>query len=370
MRVYNLIFFILWGFVNSLFIIKYAPIPAWAGAFAGGILTLLTALFYQKRSSLEQFEKPLKIAWILSVLGTLTLQILLLIKVNRLDIDLDRWSAIQYFWDSLFNGEFPYAVKTHLQIHNTPSPLPIWMTFMLPFYFLGDVGILQPVVFIVVATVIAKLCKSYAERFTTLLLLIISPAFWYESLTRSDLLSCLILSLLVLTFIYRLGTKEKSWKRSLVIAVVLGLLMSTRAVLAIPAALVVASISRGNPKRFFGISLGAVPVFLLTLLPFYLWDSLLFMENNPLTLHSNKSVPGVVPMALMAALILGFKTVPFKKLMFFAGCLVFTVTSISFVTLFDEGSIVYLLHNNCFDITYFSMAFPFLFVGMAGRDEH
>lgn len=51
----------------------------------------------------------------------------------------DRWSALAYPIQNLFNGQFPYSAKTHLG--GNASPFPIWLVFHIPFYLLQNVGL-------------------------------------------------------------------------------------------------------------------------------------------------------------------------------------------------------------------------------------
>ncbi len=363
MTVYQLLFFLIWGCISTVFCIKYIPVPMPIALSAGVGITVFTTLFFHFRGKAERFSTILKILWWGGLISALILHIVLLIKVDRLTIDLDRWSAIQYFWDALLGGEFPYAVQTHIQNGNTPSPLPIWQLTMLPFYLLKDVGILQPTVFILVTAILYRKTDSYSDRVAILFTLILSPAYWYESLTRSDLLSCMILGVCVVAFIRKIGQSNSS-KSTIKVILILGLLMSTRAVLAIPAGLVIASISRSNIKKFFTISIGALPIFLLTLLPFLLWNSELFFNNNPLTLHANKSIPGLVPAMLITAVILGFRIRSFQDQMFTAGVLISIITGVSILMLLGEISFSEILFGNRFDITYLSMGMPFLIIGL------
>lgn len=66
-----------------------------------------------------------------------------LASVVKSGVTVDRWSALEYFWKGLFNGEFPYAVSTQIDNGNTPSPSPIWQVISFPFVLIGDVGLIQ-----------------------------------------------------------------------------------------------------------------------------------------------------------------------------------------------------------------------------------
>lgn len=58
---------------------------------------------------------------------------------DPMQIRVDRWSAIANPLTALFNGEYPYLAKTHLDGY--ASPFPVWMVFHIPFWALGNVGL-------------------------------------------------------------------------------------------------------------------------------------------------------------------------------------------------------------------------------------
>lgn len=65
----------------------------------------------------------------------------------------DRWSALAYPIQNLFNGQFPYSAKTHLG--GNASPFPIWLVFHIPFYLLQNVGLSEIFTCIYLSTVLS-----------------------------------------------------------------------------------------------------------------------------------------------------------------------------------------------------------------------
>ncbi len=140
--------------------------------------------------------------------------------------------------------------------------------------------------------------------------------------------------------------------------------MSTRAVLAIPAAAIIAGICGKDIKRFILLSAGSILIFGLTLLPFYLWDSELFMKHNPLTLHANKSVPGLVPITLLISLIVGFFSKKFSTKMFVAGTLMSSITVVTIFAILMETPLNELFTGALVDVSYLTMGLPFLMIAL------
>ena len=331
---------------------KYLPLPLPTGFFCGVGLTLGISQLFAYRDRMVSFEKLANRLWWIGTIGTVVLQSVLLIKVDPMNVGVDRWSAIHNFWDAFLQGEFPYAVTTHLPNENTPSPLPVWMMMVLPFYLLGDVGILQPVLFIFISVLIYRMFSKSSDRLILFLIITLSPAFWYETLV---------------TAIHRLGSGTNSLWKLTNTTIILGLLMSTRSVLAIPAALIVAGISQNSVIRFFSLSFGALPIFLLTLLPFYLWNSELFIANNPLILNANKSAPGLISLVLILSPILGFRIKSFQQRIFWGGFFIFLVTIIPQLWLLTKTPFSKILYEDMADVAYLMMGLPFMLVGIIGN---
>jgi hypothetical protein len=137
--------------------------------------------------------------------------------------------------------------------------------------------------------------------------------------------------------------------------------------LAIPAALIVAGISQNSVIRFFSLSFGALPIFLLTLLPFYLWNSELFIANNPLILNANKSAPGLISLVLILSPILGFRIKSFQQRIFWGGFFIFLVTIIPQLWLLTKTPFSKILYEDMVDVSYLVMGLPFMLVGIIGN---
>ncbi|MDP5045194.1 MAG: hypothetical protein NWQ06_09475, partial [Leeuwenhoekiella sp.] len=107
---------------------------------------------------------------------------------------------------ALLNGNYPYSALDHLG--GKTSNLPTLFLIGLPFYLLGDVGLLQSFTFLVFAGIIDKLIKSPAIRIVSLLLLMSSLWYLYEIVVKSDLVSNTILVIASLVYLFKLINNE------------------------------------------------------------------------------------------------------------------------------------------------------------------
>ena len=84
-------------------------------------------------------------------------------------LQVDRWSATTTFWDSIFQGIYPYGVKTYGSTNNYPSPFPVWQYFNLPFWAIGDVGWQQAFFLLVFIGAVFYYSRSWVTVLTVLL---------------------------------------------------------------------------------------------------------------------------------------------------------------------------------------------------------
>jgi hypothetical protein len=111
-------------------------------------------------------------------------------------LKVDRWSAMDVAIRALLNGEYPYTAVDHLK--GRTSNFPGLLILGIPFYLLGNVGSLQVFSFLLLSFVLYQ-ATNIKQAIFYILLLILSPAFWWEIFAISDLMSN-IFSVFVLYF--------------------------------------------------------------------------------------------------------------------------------------------------------------------------
>lgn len=289
--------------------------------------------------------------------------IALQLAIDPMSLNVDRWSAIHNWCSYLLDGKYPYAAQTHLGGYG--SPFPVWQILHMPFYFLNDVGLSFAVALLLFIWSIKHFFNN-ETALKTLVLIIISPAWIYEVAVRSDLLTNFIILLTVIVALYRTGSSLKN--RFWLIAVICGLFMSTRLATLLPMAVLYFKEWLKLPlwrKVVFPLVIAAV--FTATFLPFVFWnkDMLLFFEYNPFVLQSRQGHPVdfviFIPLGILLAMT--WRT-SFSRYCMATSLLIIAFVAITFIhASVDNGNFNWFSQR--YDITYFSMALPFLMLSMA-----
>lgn len=348
-------------FINGLFIIKYIPrfnIDPFSIVSAYIIVIVIMVCNSKRFFGLKKNKRTKSLNEILyfsSLFLILLSSVSILFFIDPLSTEVDRWSALTGFLEKLFNGEFPYSAQTHRG--QFASPFPVLHLIAIPFYLIGDVGFLQ-VFFICLTSVIIFKKLGSKKAFIFIVFLFLSPSFWWEISARSDLFTNL---LLVALFVFISEYKTNDNKVIYRFSVITGLLLSTRGIVIIPLVIFCIFLYKSWHlheiiKSIFIIGI----VFLLTLLPFALWDIELFIKYNPIILQTNKSPLYIQISAIAVAAILGSLAKQHKDIFIFSVYALFVLMLSSFlISLITEGYFSTIYEHN-FDISYFNTALPFV----------
>ena len=354
---------ILYVLINALFVDKYgARITDWhivisaAYCLLAGIGTLYLPKIAQKTNH----------RYALIICGGLYLAmgIGLQYAIDPMSLQVDRWSAIHHFLDGMLSGIYPYGQQTHLGGYG--SPLPVWQVLHLPFYAIGNVGLS---IFAAIAAFIYTLHRTRGEKvaWTALLLLVASPACWYEITVRSDLITNIILAATIAEWLVYKGVRLK--EHYIGIGILCGLLVSTRLIAIIPLAVAYGyefiQLQWRKQLGFVGVM---ICTFALTILPFVFWkgSTLLFFEYNPFVLQTRQgSLLALILFAVVAvSTTLYYKSSEQVRLPL-TGWLLTSLVVIAFVEKMWRENIWTELYSSAFDITYLSVALPFYIVCLA-----
>lgn len=342
--------------VNLLFLLKYGGRVGteWAIALCVVYLALLHIVYHKWIKSDSNLPR-----WVL--IGCITACLMLIgvqLAINPYSIQVDRWSAIHNFLSYLLQGKYPYAAHTHLGGYG--SPFPVWQLLHLPFYALGNVGLsLFACIGLYIHSLYNWKGKHITERAGVLLLL--SPAVWYESAVRSDLLAnFLLVSALIQYLIYY---KVELCRHFVAIAIGCALLLSTRLSVGIPLFIFfVGEYLRFNWQKKVGFPLLVLVVFGLTFLPFLLWSSDLFLfEFNPFVLQTRQGTTLDI-LLVIAMLIVAAWAVERSKESYFlvTGTVLIAMVALVFVHNMTVRGDFTELFSSVYDITYFDMSLPFI----------
>lgn len=221
--------------INLLFLYKYGYRLFENNIFFILPLYIVTIVLYS--FILNKYKKLLnsnknsgKVYWLVTAFFfVLFLVINYLIDGNQLNVD--RWSAMDVGIKAVLSGEYPYTAIDHLG--GRTSNFPGLFLIGAPFYLLGNVGYLQVAVFLLFAIATFYFFKTNYQRFLVLGLLLLSPAYYWELVVKSDLMSNLFLVLIFLTFWYLRSTK-KYFSQPVLLGFVIGVLVLTRGVVYLP----------------------------------------------------------------------------------------------------------------------------------------
>lgn len=355
---------VLYLFVNVLFILKYVgrtDIPAYLVAIIYAIIFVgFVYLYYKFASKISQ--NVYRITSII-LLGILILAIsLALVNIDPYSVRVDRWSAVSFFLDAVFNGQYPYGAHTHVSDTNFPSPFPVWHFINVGFYLLGDVGIGLIFFLILVFVFIQFYFDSYRKTFYFFALLALSPAYWWEVAVRSDSLSN---AFLVLIFIIWYAKKKYSVDKNFLLTVVFcGLIASTRLSAIIPVALFLfGSYIRTSWIKKIIFPLAILGLVFLTFLPFILWDvdgELIFFSRNPFMSQTSVGNPVILTLMIIAGMLFALKWKNTSEYFGYTASFIFLfiLTSQLGLMLNDQSSESFFT-NSIYDVSYFTLYLPY-----------
>ena len=361
------IFFLI---INSLFVAKYAIRLGFNPALAIVLYCLIGSviIFLISTSNPAESRKYKAFYFLLSI--TLICAILFLQShINPLKLQVDRWSAIHNFIQNLFNGAYPYAARTHLGGYG--SPFPVWQLFHIPFYLLGNVGLGMAFSIALLCVFLIWHLDSYQQGLFYLMLLAVSPAFWYEVAVRSDLIYNFILCFISIAIVYKkqFTIQQHTWA----LGVLCGLFLSTRLSVLIPfSVFLFPDFLKSDLRQKILFVAITIITFLITFLPFLFWDfkALFFFEYSPVLLQTRQGEPLeiIILLALVLFLSMRWKN-DFRLYAAYISVIFIVFISITFLhRMINDG-----FENNLFisyyDITYFNMSLPFILFAITNKSK-
>ena len=344
--------------INVLFIDKYcARVTDWHIAVSCAYILCATGALWLTAKLIENIQKPHM--WLGIGIGCFLIAgIALQYAIDPIELQVDRWSAIHNFLDGMIAGIYPYGQQTHLGGYG--SPLPVWQLLHLPFYIAGNVGLS---IFVVLALLIWTISKTRGmkEALIVCILLGSSPALWYEIAVRSDLITNIMLVCMITEWLAYKQIRLED--KTMDIAVLSGLLLSTRLVAVIPLAVMYGYefLKMGWKKQllFVGIVLLS---FSVTILPFVFWEgsTLLFFEYNPFVLQTRQgsTLSLIIWLAMAVGLTIYLKGKESARTLA-TGLVLTMLVTIAFVSKMWMDNVWGELYKSTFDITYLSLGLPF-----------
>lgn len=358
---------IIWIFINSIFVFKYSYrlsllIAIACTAFYIGILC---------QGFWRYNKKPISISnkiWYLFLFSITIISIFIFKIIPVETIRVDRWEMIQIFWDSVYNGIYPYSV--HSLGGNYPGPMPVYFLIAYPFYLIQEIGWLGVIALWLLFLFVKNKHLPQVKQTYIMLFVILSVFVYYEIITRSTIL----LNSMIFIFYY-IGLKDMHKFSNIKFygyALLGGVILSTRNVFAIPMILwgMKTLLSKQMAFwKFFKWFICFLFSFTLTFSPFFISDFTLFLQYNPFITQGGALLPFTF-------------IIPFITLSFILPCLFKEKTDVSFLSIILLFSVVschvfYAIYNLGFDaylfagadISYYIFCIPFIFELLTRKDD-
>ena len=366
---------VLFIIVNVLFVAKYSTrISEKTGLLA----TLLAVVFYyillrfvihyyiyKEQVQRTWFKRIARSVCLLAFAGMLAAQYV----IDPYSLQVDRWSALHFPIQNLLDGIYPYSANTHLG--GNASPFPVWQILHIPFYLLGNVGLSF---FVAVALFLWSCWKVQGKDKALIisLLLCFSVAVWYEVTVRSDLITNFLLLAAIINLILPRMSQDWVEKKMWWIAIVVGLLSSTRILVFIPITLLLLPyFVKMNWHRQVGVSLLTLAVFVLTFVPFAMWgwQEFYHFQNNPWSLQTRQGnlLDFILFVPLAVFLAMNYKRNVFRYYRNSALMFVLFVVVTFIHNMYEAED--WCLFSSAYDITYLSTCLPFCLLAIAVKDK-
>jgi len=342
-------------FVNVIFCIKYNPYAEIKPGYLLVFYPLIVIGIYKAtaRTRIQQNNY----FFLLLAFAILVFALFLWHHIDRWSVRVDRWSALAFWSENLKNGRFPYGTLTHMNTY--ASPFPVWQLFHFPFYLMGDTAYGQGFCLLIFFVALFY-WRTRMNIGGMILLLALSPGFWWEIAVRSDLLCNMLLLFVFLTaHIYH----SDYWdKHKILTAVIVGLFLCTKLLVAIPLALYFFPLFLHFPaKEKIRFALTVAACFFIPFLPFLFGEHSLLKhpEYNPFFQQTRQGSALLMVMGGVLLLYAARTWRQMKDLYFLAGLFLFALILTVGIRIGWKNGWSSVLFEDEFDKSYFNACIPF-----------
>lgn len=364
---FHWVFRLIYLFINILFIYKYGVRQTLISIYLliVAYILLFALLFYFDIFNFKIFKRlGLKHFYLGVTIAASLLILFIVVYTNGNLLQVDRWSAMHTAIKALMHGEYPYTAVDHL--NGRTSNFPGLLILGIPFYLLGNVGYLQVFALLLLAYSLSKFLPI-DKAFKYLLLILLSPAYWWEIFAISDLFSNMII-LICFIILLEKKTEGQPFCFPIFLGFAAGFLTMTRGIAVIPLTLYLFkdfwNITLRKKTKFLISAFGTI-VLLITVVLLNCPDLNTLKLYNPLLLQTNYLPHYVHLIVLILPFLAAFKIMDFKKDFFrYSTILILIPVSISFI----YRCFLYGFNLN-FDLSYFSMVIPFVLFEIVKKNK-
>jgi hypothetical protein len=347
--------------INSLFVYKYVyriTSQYWIISLLYLVVVSLVAILLVRRRELRIGENPQNTIYFSISVILAALLIFLMLQFDPQKIRVGRYPALHDWITRLFHSEFPYNAETN------PSGFPFLFVIAMPFYFLDDLGFLQILGFLILVYLIyLRHREDGINRFKLILLLITAPIFVYEVIVRSDLVSNMVIVMVYLAIFESIADKTNHFT-SFLLGLFGGFLLSTRGIVLlvyIPFFGFQLKEKFRNSGWFF---LSMLIGFLLTLLPFLIWNWRFFWDLGPFARQLTQIPKLGVILSVACSIYCAIKIRSLIRIYSAISFILFGVVAIAFLFAVIHLGWEEAVLKDGFDISYFSFVLPFLLISL------
>jgi hypothetical protein len=273
-------------------------------------------------------------------------------------IKVGRYPALYDWLTRIFNSEFPYASPIK------PSGFPFLFVMVMPFFLLGDLGFFQIFSFIVFSVLVyLRHRQNSLNRFRLIFLLITAPMFLYEIVVRSDLFSNMVMVILYLA-IFEILSREPNRPGLIILGIVGGLLLSTRGIVLL---IYVAFFGYFWRRKIIRDGLFFISMFfgfLLTVVPFLIWDWRYFTNFGPFSIQLAHIPNWLLILSVASSIYCALTIRSLKRIYSSVSFILFGVTGVAFATMVFNCGWYKTVLGDGFDIGYFCFTLPFLLISL------
>ena len=340
-------------FSNSLFILKYSAdftniSPVFIIFLYNLFFLIFIFLFIKKFFNLfNNIYFPILMFFVIFLIS-----ILCCVYFSSFHTTVTRNLAINNWIGHFLSKNFPYndSVK--------PSGFPFLFFLIIPFYILGLSNYLSIFALLVFSiSLFLYFRKNYFNISFSLLLLFLSPMYYYEIIVKSDLFFNTAIFLFSLLIFLRYYKPNKL--NSLFWGFLLGIFLSTRGIFILIYLIFVFFVFKNKFKHLILFIVSSFFGFSITIIPFVYWNYSDFICYGPFSIQTSYIPFSILLLFLVISLYLGYVSRNIKNVFIYSSIILFLVILLLFTKEVFEAGFVTVLYNDIFDISYFLFHLPF-----------
>ncbi len=193
--------------------------------------------------------------------------------------------SVKNWLDNFYHGEFPYRLRS------TFTAYPFLYLFASPFYWVGNIALLEVLAWAVIGLLLILNSTTVREKVIKLFFLLVSPLTFYGLFESSGYFLSAVILITLIFLSNKYLTPGKVNIKFIVFAVLFGLFFAIKMEIIIVLIIYLLFFFRNNIKDGFLFFEILSAVFLITIIPFILWNPVLFFFNGPFSLFFMFDIP-------------------------------------------------------------------------------